>query len=117
MKKFAFISRHEVTQQQHQIANAMGIELIGVGDVDAFGATPDMEGFDGAIVVNAWLALRLAGLGYSVGVFENTQRPVEGGKPTFEAKALHIQWMEWKDGGAEFGRWNNSLEESNEYYN
>jgi len=93
MKNFAFITRHEATIEQHQLAKEQGIELAVVGDMDAFSVTPEMVAdkgtFDGVIVVHPASAMRLKD-SYLVGVFENGQRSEEGEKPTFYAKALHI---------------------------
>lgn len=93
MKKFAFISRHTPTPSQVAMAAEAGIELVSVGDMDAFTvccADVDEFGhFDGVVVVHPAMALRLAP-GYAVGVFENANRAPEGAKPQFEAQALHI---------------------------
>jgi hypothetical protein len=90
---YAFISRHVPTTEQAELAAEKGIELVVVGDMDAFSVTPSdvaSKGeFAGVVVVHPAAALRLNGA-YSVGVFENGQRSQEGGKPTFFAKALHI---------------------------
>lgn len=45
--------------------------------------------FTAVAVVHPAAALRLSNA-YIVGVFENAVRPVEGGAPQFEAKALHL---------------------------
>jgi hypothetical protein len=91
--KFAFISRHTPTDGQLQIAKEYGIDLIHIGDRDAFSvdvSTIDAAGaFDGVIVVHPSAAMRLAG-SFLIGVFENANRAPEGERPQFEAKALHI---------------------------
>jgi hypothetical protein len=90
MKKFAFISRHVPTQKQQELAAEKDIDLIAVGDVDAFTITPGMYmAFDGVVVVHPAAALRLCAY-FPVGVFENGSRPVEGGASSFVAVALHI---------------------------
>lgn len=93
MKKFAFISRHTPTPEQLKLATEAGIELVAVGDRDAFTVRAIeflADGFEGAVVVHPAAALRLARGGLKVGVFENGTRAEEGGKPTFFAKSLHI---------------------------
>jgi hypothetical protein len=91
--KFAFISRHLPTEGQITLAADQGIELVHVGDADAFSVAPsfvDGHGaFEGVIVVHPAAAMRLSG-SFLVGVFENANRAPEGEKPTFEAVSLHI---------------------------
>ena len=91
MKRFAFISRHEPTPGQIALAAAEGIELVAVGDRDAFTIdAAEFAGFEGAVVVHPAAALKLYYAGLGIGIFENAARPAEGGKPAFEAKALHL---------------------------
>ena len=93
--KFAFISRHNPTQGQLQLAADQGITLVQVGDRDAFTVnitdlTSHNDGpFDGVIVVHPAAAMRLCGT-FLIGVFENANRAPEGEKPSFEAVSLHI---------------------------
>jgi len=91
--KFAFISRHTPTPVQMEICAARGIDLISIGDRDAFSVTTsdilDAGHFVGVIVVHPAAAMRLAG-DFMIGVFENSQRSEEGGKLTFFANDLHI---------------------------
>ena len=93
MNRFAFISRHLPTTGQVELAQAQGIELVHVGDADAFTISSswvdELGDFGGVIVVHPAAALRLCG-NYMVGVFENANRAQEGEKPQFEASALHI---------------------------
>lgn len=93
MMKFAFISRHTPTSDQIRLAADQGIELISIGDFDAFNASPSQVdsfgAFEGVIVVHPAAALRLAG-SFLVGVFENANRAPEGERPQFEALALHV---------------------------
>ena len=91
MKKFAFISRHMPTDEQINLAAKKDVELIHVGDRDAFSVGPDSVGlgFDGVVVVHPAAALRLWHY-YPVGVFENANRAPEGEPPKFEAAAFHI---------------------------
>ena len=95
MMKFAFISRHLPTSGQVDLAAAQGIELVHVGDADAF--TVDREWvndkgpFEGVIVVHPAAAMRLASE-FIIGVFENANRAPEGERPTFEAVALHLYY-------------------------
>ena len=44
MKKFAFISRHMPTDEQINLAAKKDVELIHVGDRDAFSVGPDSVG-------------------------------------------------------------------------
>jgi hypothetical protein len=91
--KFAFISRHLPTEGQVKLAKEKGIELVHVGDMDAFTVTQQkvsqMGDFYGVIVVHPAAALRLV-RNYQIGVFENANRAPEGEIPQFEAKALHV---------------------------
>lgn len=94
MKKFAFISRHTPTAEQIELAAEQGIELVPVGDMDAFTVHPAYVAeklviAGGVVVVHPAAAMRLK-QAYDIGVFENGVRPVEGGTPAFFAKALHI---------------------------
>lgn len=93
MEKFAFLSRHEPTQRQHELVANRGITLVHIGDADAFTVGPafiDHAGaFDGVVVVHPAAALRLAGA-FVIGVFENASRPPVDGRPQFDAAALHL---------------------------
>lgn len=93
VKKFAFISRHQPTDEQLQLAIADGIELVHIGDTDAFSVSVgfvDAAGaFDGVVVVHPAAALRLCSQ-FEVGVFENGSRPGENDKPQFFAKSFHL---------------------------
>lgn len=103
MKNFAFISRHTPTQEQIDLCKAQEINLIHVGDFDAFTVTEDdiervaweIDEFagelNGVIVVHPAAALRLHDH-FIVGVFENGNRAAEGEKPQFYAKALHVYY-------------------------
>jgi len=91
--KFAFISRHLPTDGQIAMAADQGIDLVHIGDADAFTVSPafvDEHGaFDGVVVVHPAAALRLAPT-FLVGVFENANRAPVGEKPQFEAVAFHV---------------------------
>lgn len=91
--RFAFISRHTPTPAQFTLAEQQGIELVHVGDADAFTVSPswvyERGAFEGVVVVHPAAALRLAGT-FLIGVFENANRAPEGAPPQFEAKSLHI---------------------------
>ncbi len=91
--KFAFISRHEPTAEQHAMAADSGIELVVIGDRDAFSVTPadiaEAGDFDGVVVVHPAAAMRLADR-YMIGVFENANRAAPGERPTFTAIALWL---------------------------
>lgn len=99
MKRLGFISRHTPTADQVRLASEQGYTLVQLTDVDAFSPMSQWSSvvkqaigsdYEGFIVVHPALAIRLLAAGKVVGVFENAQRAAEGGKPTFEAKALHI---------------------------
>jgi hypothetical protein len=91
--RFAFISRHTPTPAQFTLAEQQGIELIHIGDADAFTVSPswvyERGAFEGVVIVHPAAALRLAGT-FLIGVFENANRAPEGAPPQFEAKSLHI---------------------------
>ena len=94
MEKFAFISRHQPTPSQIELASKMGIELVPVGDRDGFKISPDefVEGdFRGVVVVHAMAAMRCLKKGLAVGIFNNVNRAPEGAKPTFETTELVIE--------------------------
>lgn len=98
MKKlFYFISRHQPTPEQQKLAQKADIEIVHVGDRDAFKiATMEMATAvpgcnpDGYIVVHPAAALSLAETGKPVAVFENGNRSVPNEPPCFEPVALHI---------------------------
>jgi len=91
--KFAFISRHNPTDSQIALAAEQDIELVHIGDHDAFTVSPgfvDAAGnFEGVVVVHPAAALRLTS-DFVVGVFENANRAPVGERPQFEAQALHL---------------------------
>lgn len=90
MKKFAFISRHVPTDDQAKLAAQQDVELIHVGDCDAFTVTSvGLEKYEGVVVVHPAAALRLFHE-FPVGVFENALRAKEGEAAKFEAVAFHI---------------------------
>ena len=91
MTKFAFISRHNPSKEQFTLANEQGIELVHIGDLDAFSVSIEdiPEHFEGVIVVHPMMALRLSYY-YPIGVFENSIRSSEGDKPQFFASKLVI---------------------------
>jgi hypothetical protein len=94
--QFAFISRHTPTPEQVALAAAQEIELIPIGDTDAFSVQPgfvyEAGPFEGVVVVHPAAAMRLCS-NFLIGVFENATRPGEGDKPQFVAKSLHIYDM------------------------
>lgn len=96
MRKFAFIGRHVPSPEQHAMAAAQGVELVPVGDIDAFAFAPNTmpdlyrAGYEGIVTAHALIALIARRHGLAVGVFENGQRPGEGGPPTFFAKSFVI---------------------------
>lgn len=93
MKTFAFISRHNPTAEQYQLAKLANINIVPIGDMDAFTVNSSMimekGNFDGVIVVHPAMAMRLKNQ-YAIGIFENGNRANEGEKPQFYAKGLYI---------------------------
>ena len=91
--RFAFISRHTPTHEQISLAEQQGIELIHIGDADAFTVSSsfvdEAGAFDGVVVVHAAAALRLCS-SFLVGVFKNGTRPGPDEKPQFFATELHV---------------------------
>ncbi len=91
--RFAMISRHAPTHEQFELAESQGIELVSIGDFDAFTVSPsfvyEAGDFEGVIVVHPAAAMRLAG-SFLIGVFENANRAALGEKPQFFAKSLTI---------------------------
>ena len=90
MERFALISRHSPTADQIRVAGEQNIELIHVGDVDAFGPGDpivpqgvDLSGFQGAVAVHPLVAVRAFARGLKVGSFQNISRPGPDGKPQF----------------------------------
>ena len=92
MRNLAFISRHEPTIEQHQLAKEKGFIIVHVGDRDAF--TFDFKELDksfaGVIVVHPALAIKALQYFSIVGVFENINRAKVGEKPKFVTGALHL---------------------------
>lgn len=98
---FAFISRHTPTPEQIALADAQGIQLLHVGDTDAFNvgawfvddaSIANNVQFEGVVVVHPAAAMRLCG-NFLVGVFENGSRAGLDNKPQFYAKAFHVYDM------------------------
>jgi len=91
---FAFVSRHQPTPEQFALSREKGIDLVPVGDLDAFTVEvhhilerlPEAEG---VVVVHPAAAMRLSWY-FLVGVFENANRAPEGAPPSFQAVALHL---------------------------
>jgi len=91
MKNFAFISRHEPTQSQHDIARQRGVALHHVGDRDGFTVRwQEFAAYDGVVVVHPAMASRLLTPINHVGVFANANRAAVGEPPRFEVTALHV---------------------------
>ncbi|MCE2571765.1 hypothetical protein [Motilimonas eburnea] len=90
---FAFVSRHTPTPEQFQLAQAKGITLEHVGDMDAFTVTSGdvyaKGAYEGVVCVHPAAAMRLCHT-FLIGVFENENRAPEGERPSFSAKALHV---------------------------
>ena len=110
MEKFAFISRHQPTPGQRELAKKQDIHLDYIGDLDAFSVCPQRvaregvfdgvvevcpqrmarEGvFDGVVVVHPAAAMNLCHA-YRIGVFQNANRAPVGERPTFEAVEFFV---------------------------
>ena len=93
MEKFAFISRHKASAEQHALAAKCEIELIEIGDLDAFQVSSSqldaLGAFAGVVVVHPAAAMRLAHM-FMVGVFKNENRAGIGERPQFMAKEFEI---------------------------
>jgi len=95
MFKYAFVSRHTPTPEQIELARKANIELVPIGDIDAFSIDAAQvwakcPNVVGAVVVHPASAVRLLFSGLPVAVFENANRAPVGEAPRFEAKALHL---------------------------
>lgn len=95
IERFAFISRHEPTQKQIEIAARHNVVLEAVGDIDPFYFDFDVkvgekkitknlvQDYSGVIVDNAYMALKLASWGQTVGVFEGN----------WSLKIMRVSWI------------------------
>lgn len=101
MLNFAFISRHVPTSEQYGISEQHGINLVPIGDADAFTVSIDFVlqyevknniEFDGVVIVHPSAAMRLCEK-FLIGVFKNDNRAPVGEKPQFLATELHIYDM------------------------
>lgn len=92
-QKMAFLSRHEPTQEQTEVALEEGYELIWIGDADAFlVCVTDIKEkgeFDAVAVVHPAAAMGLC-TRYKIGVFKNINRAELGEKPQFECDGLCV---------------------------
>ena len=92
MEKFLFISRHEPNAKQVELAQEQGIELISVGDLDAF--SPDLQDqidlhilshkAKGVVAVHPLVAVNAKEMGLRFGSFRNVNRAPVGEKPQFD---------------------------------
>lgn len=90
-QKYVFVSRHEPSESQMEMASDQGIDMEWVGDRDAFTWSPEKE-FDntdvvGVICVHPAISAKALIGGYDVAVFENGSRG-EG----FKCKGLHFYY-------------------------
>jgi len=92
MERFAFVSRHAPTQGQIELASRAGIELVHVGDRDAFRPIPEAMDpeFQGIIGVHPLVAVKALKNDKKAGVFENISRPGPDGKPQFTVGRLVV---------------------------
>lgn len=90
MKRYAFVSRHVPTYSQIEVAKQKGVEIVHVGDRDAWNTDWtqfEKDGFHGIIVVHPWSALQAYNqTTLDVGVFNNVKR--ETGE--FETTELYV---------------------------
>ena len=92
MKKFLFISRHEPSQKQRELAVDQRVQLIHVGDLDAFAddlekqiaALDEKYEADGVVAVHPLIALMAARMSLPCGCFRNVNRAPVGEKPQFD---------------------------------
>lgn len=105
-KNFAFISRHKPTYDQIQMALEKGVNLVHVGDADAFTVDADWVNdkgaFEGVVVVHPAAAMSLMSQ-FDVGVFKNENRAPVGEKPQFRASEFHIWYWANEEGYWERG--------------
>lgn len=88
--KYAFISRHKPTPEQIEQAKAVGVEIVHVGDADAFNfSLANLAGYEGIVCVHPVIAMKAMCSGYEIGIFENANRAPEGAKPEFYSKSFH----------------------------
>lgn len=86
-----FISRHEPSNEQVELAQRAGYTLIKQPDVDAFSWNVPLGCVADAIaVVHPAAAMAVVESGRKVAVFENANRAPVGSKPEFYAVSLHI---------------------------
>ena len=108
--KFAWVSRHEPTPEQKHLAELAEIELVPVGDRDAWGPEPldgiEVPEYRGVVCVHPLIAVGALKKGLRVGVFENISRPGPGGKPQFSCGRLRIEYAP----GVDQGRWPESVD-------
>jgi hypothetical protein len=99
IQNMLFVTRHEPTPEQEQIAADKGFNLIHVGDVNAF--DPRLESIIGGFLrehnaevvccVHPMVAVVALDAGAKgIAIFENAMRAKEGEKPTFVPSALHV---------------------------
>ncbi len=53
MKRFAFLSRHQPTAVQHELAAMADVELVCIGDTDAFTVKPERANSRAQVLVIA----------------------------------------------------------------
>lgn len=91
--KMACITRHEITKEQHELAEEVGYKLHPIGDFNAFTVTSDEVkshgDFDAVCVVHVAMGMRLQS-DYTVACYENSDRSPVGEPPQFFATALHF---------------------------
>ena len=101
--KLHFVSRHQPTAKQVELAFEKGYELVFMGDLDAFDLQV-VEQFlyriklqnevPAVACVHPLIAAQAILTGCELGVFENKNRAPEGERPTFEAVSLRMVYPE-----------------------
>jgi len=74
------------------LAGRAGVELVHVGDRDAFGVIPEVSApeFVGVVGVHPMVLIQALKNGKMAGVFENISRPGLDGKPQFSVGRLVV---------------------------
>ena len=98
MQKFLFVSRHQPTSEQVDLAAMKNVSLIHVGDLDAFAddlvsqieKLDNEHRVDGIVSVHPRIALAAWSLGLRHGSFRNVNRAPVGAPPQFSTDLFKI---------------------------
>lgn len=99
MRNFIFISRHEPLSSQFELAAAQGVNLIHVGDLDAFdklrmgriAGLAAANKAEGVVAVHPLIAIAAFKAGLAIGSFNNVNRAPIGQKPDFHTTEFQIE--------------------------